>query len=400
MTFADAVEKARQILHEERISRTISYSMSPDLVNSLGTIAIVGEMVLHSERGKTHPRIVRENTAEFSFKSLNFNLLSALLDQLSGDDKPQFITFVASQLHDEHTYNCSASGSGAGSWIHCSSELPLIAEFLVRRGDKQLFIKSLSKAPLNPGLTLLLLQLEEMIALNFTLFTEQEYLELEAAVKGLLHIVMTAKTVIDLAQQRRPHAKTNSTVDRNVVYEGSTLCNSILEECRKAKYLYIKGSLLQGVNLEINQDKERVSGFLAKLGFSPILIQSLDEADRLYRTASTPFELKSCLGHMRSFIEKLHLEAAQRAYKIFAGTQPTKWGEAIKYLQDNGVFTKQEWNFFAALYTLVSDAGVHPLIADREYARLMRNMSIECGLLLLTKVDKLGLSSPALVATP
>jgi hypothetical protein len=34
---------------------------------------------------------------------------------------------------------------------------------------------------------------------------------------------------------------------------------------------------------------------------------------------------------------------------------------------------------------------VHRLVAEREYARLMRNMSIEYGLLLLTKLDKLGL---------
>jgi len=40
----------------------------------------------------------------------------------------------------------------------------------------------------------------------------------------------------------------------------------------------------------------------------------------------------------------------------------------------------------------MSDTGVHPLIAEREYARLMRNMSIEYGLLLLTKLNKLGLN--------
>lgn len=40
----------------------------------------------------------------------------------------------------------------------------------------------------------------------------------------------------------------------------------------------------------------------------------------------------------------------------------------------------------------MSDTGVHPLVAEREYARLMRNMSIEYDLLLLTKLDKLGLN--------
>ena len=40
---------------------------------------------------------------------------------------------------------------------------------------------------------------------------------------------------------------------------------------------------------------------------------------------------------------------------------------------------------------LLATLSVHPLVAEREYARLMRNMSIEYGLLLLTKLDKLGL---------
>jgi hypothetical protein len=69
-----------------------------------------------------------------------------------------------------------------------------------------------------------------------------------------------------------------------------------------------------------------------------------------------------------------------------------KWGDTLNYLRNNDVLTKQEEALVAPLYTLMRDAGVHPLIAEREYARLMRNMSIEYGLLLLTKLDKLGLN--------
>jgi hypothetical protein len=39
---------------------------------------------------------------------------------------------------------------------------------------------------------------------------------------------------------------------------------------------------------------------------------------------------------------------------------------------------------------MISDTSVHPLVTEREYARLMRNLSIEYGLLLLTKLDKAG----------
>lgn len=44
--------------------------------------------------------------------------------------------------------------------------------------------------------------------------------------------------------------------------------------------------------------------------------------------------------------------------------------------------------FITTLYTLVSDEAIHPLIADREYARLFRNMVIEYGLLFLTTLQR------------
>ena len=130
---------------------------------------------------------------------------------------------------------------------------------------------------------------------------------------------------------------------------------------------------------------------MEKLGFTPLLIQSLDEADRLYRADATQFELKSNLGHLRSFLEQLHIQACAALNKQRGGPLPSKWGEALAYLLDNAVLTKPEELFAARFYTLMSDAGVHSLIAEREYARLMRNMSIEYGLLLLSKLDKFGL---------
>ena len=41
------------------------------------------------------------------------------------------------------------------------------------------------------------------------------------------------------------------------------------------------------------------------------------------------------------------------------------------------------------LYVL-SDEGVHPLIAEKEFARLFRNMVIEYGLMFLTMLEKKG----------
>ena len=174
-----------------------------------------------------------------------------------------------------------------------------------RRGEKQAFINALSKAAPSPGLTLLLMQLEEMIALNFTLFTDEEY--------TLIRTVMTAigGAVKDLRKQARPGSTIESNVVHNVCLEVPPLCDAVSEACGRASFVYLKGSLLPGMNLEINQDKNTVGTFLEELGFTQLLIQSLDKAEKLYRTAATPFELKSSLGHLRSFSEQLHVQAAQ-----------------------------------------------------------------------------------------
>ncbi len=47
--------------------------------------------------------------------------------------------------------------------------------------------------------------------------------------------------------------------------------------------------------------------------------------------------------------------------------------------------------FVTSLYTLMSDEGVHPLIAEREYVRIRRNMTYEYGLMFLTVLDKKNL---------
>ena len=381
MKLRDAVGKVDQVLDEERAAPTVRYEMAAP-----APVVNAAAAYFHPLNRTRHPRAVQERPEEFLFKSANFDLLCALLDQVSEEDRPALFAASLSRISSRGAYRLtSGEALKAGQWQQCASELPLVAEFLVRRGEKGPFIGALGRAALSPGLTLLLVQLEEMIALRFTLFTEEEYAQLRTTMATI------KKAISELDRQPRPR----STIESNTIYhvcrELPALCDSVSEVCRKAAFLYLKGSLLPGMNLEINQDKDTVRTFLEKLGFTQLLIRSLDEAENLYRTAATPFDLKSSLGHLRSFLEQLHIQACAAAHNRFGGPLPSKWGEALRYLLDNAVLTKQEELFASQLYTLVSDAGVHALIAETEYARLMRNMGIEYGLLLLTKLDKLGL---------
>lgn len=378
MDLQDLVRMAAQILDEERIKQTVHYEKS----KTTPVTAVASPF-----EGGQYPQRVRENPEEFQLKSANFDLLCTLFDQVQEQDRPFLFEYLRSRILDAVSYRHNAGPVlGAGSWARCGSELPLIAEFLVRRGDKQLFIKALSDAAPGPGLTLLMMQLEKMIAFNFTLFTDAEYTRMPTAIASV------RKAIADLVRRPRPGSAIESNTVHHVCREIPGLCDRVLEACRKAQFFYVKSSLLPEMNLEVNQDKDKVRTFLEKLGFTQLLIEALQEAERLYRADSSPFELKSSMGHLRSFLEKLHLEACAAVHRKYGGALPSSWGNASLYLRTNNILTLQEEKIATALYTLVSDAAVHPLVAEREYARLIRNITIEYGLLLLTKLDKLGLN--------
>jgi hypothetical protein len=287
MDLRDAISKVGQILDEERMRPTVKYQMAVPM-----PLANAAAAALHplSQRGR-HPRAVQEQPEKFVFRSANFDLLCTILDQVPQQDRPALLAVPLSRIADRGSYRrTNLVIQGAGQWQQCSSELPLVAEFVVRRGDKQLFIGALSKAALSPGLTLLLIQLEEMIALSFTLFTDEEYTSIRSAMQTL-HTAVTQRSKL-----RGSPSTTESIILYTVIREVAQICDAVSEACRTASFLYLKGSLLPGMNLEINQDKNTVSTFLQKLAFPDLLIQSLEEAERLYRTDATLFDLKSSLA--------------------------------------------------------------------------------------------------------
>lgn len=241
------------------------------------------------------------------------------------------------------------------------------------------------------GQAIMLGHLEDMIALNFDLFTDAEYKQLDLSVSTLRET--TRRLVDNLVREPNSEIKCPGAMISPLIFESEVgaAIDGIKQECSKARYLYLKSSLLEGLNLEVNQDKESVDTYLQTLGFSPTLIECLNHADRLYREAGDSFSLKSSMGHLRSFLERLHAEALPNLKAKVAAPVPEKWGETLVYLQNADVLSKAEEGFVASLYTLISDEAVHPLIAEREYARLARNVVIEYALLFLRKLEKLGL---------
>jgi hypothetical protein len=237
------------------------------------------------------------------------------------------------------------------------------------------------------GHAVLLRHIEDMVALNFTVLSDRDYDVLTRAVTALGYAARKEYKAHRESGARRAEAAETSSFWTELI-EAS---DGITEECRKAPYLDLKGALLEGLNLEVNQDKTAVESYLKAQGLSDGLIECLNRADQIYQSASSGFEFKSCMGHLRSFMEKLQSEGMAKLGLMSAGVADQKWGNGLKRLQQEGLLSKAEEGYASGLYTLLSDEGVHPIIAEKEYARLARNVVIEYALLFLRILEKRGL---------
>jgi hypothetical protein len=404
MELRDALDKARQILDEERRFPTVKYA--PQL-RPRDTRVPAEQMLAVLERRNAldrltmlrgnRPREVLEQPGCYRFESANYDLLCALLARLRGGDRASFLHGVLARLSEGP--GCGKSGEARfPAWGPLVSEFPLLAEVSIRNGAKAEFFGAVGAAPPLPGHAILLVHLEDMVALNYTVLTDSEYQQLD---DGLGHFVQrAAERLRELERRVRgplkrwPGAGTadEPEVCREILRSGL----AVIEASRKARYLHLKNSLLEGLNLEANQDKAAVEGYLREFAFAEPLRASLDEADRLYYERGTPFDLKSSMGHLRSFLENLLGEAVRAvAAKTGDPSWVVGWGAGLAYLRKREILSEAEERFAAALYVLISDEAVHPLVAERECARLARNTVIEEALLLLRKLEKLQIRLPA-----
>jgi hypothetical protein len=344
------------------------------------------------EMRKQSPREISEIPEIYRYESVNLGLIQVLFGQVSEGDRDEFIDGILyliehggyTQLHAEHHFP---------KFDGLVSELPLIAEFVIRNGYTQNFFSRLGKA-VKPttGLAVLMLQLEDMVSLNFTRLSAKDY-SMFPAWLGPVREMADRQTHASRgpragAMVKNPHYKPGS---ERVAAQIVKSVDNLFGQSKQAKYLYLKGALQQSTNLEIESDKSKVEGYLDSLGFDPLLTATLKRAEDLYNATSDAFDLKSCLGHLRSFLESLHIQACA----AIAGPKdslPAKWGSATVFLRDHGVISQKDEAFITTLYTLVSDEAIHPLIAEREYARLFRNIVIEYGLLFLATLQKKGVT--------
>ena len=400
MDLAQALQDAMHIFEEERVRPTLGYlyvakgwprSMQWEeyTMKPQGHTPVTAAIVGLGRMRTTRPREVEEDPKAFQFQSVNFDLLLTIMSQLAPEKRPEFVGWLVKTLLIAAPVNRRASFP---SWNHQTSSLSLLAEFCIRTGYAQTLLDGTHQLKMpSPGVAIMLMEVEEIIALNYNVFSRGE---IDNLPKSLAHLREIAE--LQTWSARKQHGKpeiTNPRYRQGFSLEGNEIVKAIdgiTQECNQARYFYLKGVLQQSTNLEIESDKTKVVGFLDSLGFDPTLIASLAKAESLYRASSDAFDLKSCLGHIRSFYEHLNIDGGQAIAKDMSTTVLDKWDPTITFLKNKLFLTEPQEKFARGLYTLLSDEGVHPLITEREFARLLRNMVIEYGLMFLTMLQKKG----------
>lgn len=404
MNIAEARLAVDQILDEERERPTIGYEdianeqlkrykeITPEELAAVAKITSVPRKNLWALR-KESPRQVMEIPHIFQFSGVNFDLMMSVYGGVNESERPQLLGFLLHRLESGGTHPCNKPEQYAFPSFHgMVCELPLIAEFCIRTGNAEHFFAATAKPKMPTySLAIMMMQLEEMIALNWDWLSNEQLRDLP---RWLAPLRETADRQTHSARGPRggtmvknPHYIMGRDVEADQIVKS---IDSITKECQQARFWYLKGRLQRTVNLEVESDKGRIENFLAQLGFSNDMIKTLNAAENDYRSTTNPFELKSCLGHIRSFLEHLHREAARAIAAAAGHTLIDRWGDTTLYLRQQGYFTKQHEEFVASLYILISDTSVHPLGADREYARLLRNVVIEYGVMFLAVLAKTG----------
>src|SRR5260370_4537711 len=401
MVLNDYVQQAVSILIEEQAQPTIRYRHVQYATLKGQRVAVEGldawaeqksaQDYLKSQRNH-RPRKVEEDPKSFAFESMNFNLLVKVFSLVPEADREKFIHALLHYVRNPMPaadYHGEAFPSFGGK----TSALALLAQFCVRTGHLHQLLSASTEAKVPTyGLAIMVRDLEDMRALNFNLFSDAELAALPGRL-GTLRDVADKQTHSERGPRggtmtKNPYYKRGRETESNEIVAA---IDGITEQCRKARYFYLRGALQELPNLEIESDKVKVVGFLDSLGFDPLLAASLTRAERQYSSASGPFDWKDCLGHIRSFYEHMNIDAGQALAKSLETGCVDKWDPTLTFLKNKGFFTEQQDKFARGLYTLLSDEGVHPLIAEKEFARLLRNMVIEYGLMFLTMLEKKGI---------
>ena len=336
-------------------------------------------------------RDVTETPHIFQFSGVNYDLLMSVYSQLQAEERPSLVAHLLQRIQRGGTYKFPKPDDYFFPIFEGNvCELPLVAEFCIRTGHGEELLTSTSEAPVpTKPLAIMMIQLEETLALQWNLFSNEQLSHVYEWLKPLRQMVdkqTNSARGSRGAMVQNPDYKPGRERESNQIVAS---IDRIAGYCQRGRFFYLKGTLRQNTNVDVENDKSKVEEFLQKLGFSSAMLQALNEAEKDFRGSASPFEFKNCLTHMRGFLEHLHLEAGQHIAMTVAGSAHD-WDTSTAFLRKHDYVTVQQEKFARGIYALISDEGVHPLMAERLFARVLRNVIIEYGFMFLTIMDAKG----------
>ena len=201
MKINEALEKAWRILEEEQVQPTLDYRYVSDAwpSNQLyqryewqqkgWTPAMAAQNGLYTER-EQRPRQVYEDPKLYVFESTNFNLLVKIFSQVADANRASFVSALLNYVRKPIAARAQRDRARFPSFRRESSALALVAEFCIRTGHlKELLAATAEPKMPTASLAIMLIEIEEMIALNFNLFSDSE---LASIPSGLAQLRETA----------------------------------------------------------------------------------------------------------------------------------------------------------------------------------------------------------------
>ena len=136
------------------------------------------------------------------------------------------------------------------------------------------------------------------------------------------------------------------------------LLRTVDETIQRIRYERLRDQLLQGVNPEINTDREELISRLERLGFRPEIVDALHDLEPRVLAAGKPLEFKGCMDVIRTIFEEIVEDAAKQAATLTGATIPS--GKVKDFqpwkvvLAATGVLTSEEAELCQKLYNYFS----------------------------------------------
>lgn len=337
------------ILEYGRINRLDS---SYELVNKTRSI---------SEIYNDKPIICIDNPEDYKFINKQVILLKSQYIQLDNQDKKIFITYLLKHLKPDN--NEQHGRLSFNTMVHIG-EFSQAFSYICKNFNgykSQYFYSEIFS------------ELSQIICYEWNIFKRNE--------------IKKISSWIDKVDRRQNNIGKEFYSYNNLFKEFSVVFFDVYKKLNSINYQNFEKEIFQGFNPEINEDKEKLIDDFKRYNFPNDLSQILEVIDQKISNASNGFDFKECMGHIRTFTERLY-ESIANSIDIKDGKKMNSIDseEVANFFIKKELISQDQGKILTSLQHFLSNLGVHRLKSKSEDARLSRNMAIEFSLYLMNKL--------------